>query len=432
MTASDIRPDYSADGARPGLVERLRARLGRGPDGRPGARHQRGRRGRSHRVTPRRTAFVLAGGGSRGAVQVGMLEELIRRGIRADRVFGASVGAINGASYAGNPTLEGVEHMKNVWRDVRGTDIFPRGTFDGPWAWFQKRPAVHANTGLRRIIEAGLDYENLEDATIPIEVVTTSLTDGRERWITHGPAVEAILASSAIPSIFPPVTIDGDVLVDGGVVNNVPISRALSAGCDRIYVLLCGPLHYHPPPPKRPAEAALTAFFVAVHARFVRELAALPPGVEVIVFSGGGEPAGQYRDFSASATLIEEGRHEVALVLDRYAGTSHDLGLAPLPAAPAYPSFSTRHSMSAARRSCAARRMPSAAFSPPISICSRWRTMWYRSGRVSSSRRTWRFPQWTIEAAIGRWSRRHAAMPIRRKRAMKCARSPAGNGRLIR
>ena len=161
---------------------------------------------------------------------------------------------------------------------MKGTDIFPRGTFDGPWAFLQKRAAVHANTGLRAIIEAGIDYENLEDATIPVEVVTTSLTDGRERWIAHGPAVEAILASSAIPSIFPPVTIDGDVLVDGGVVNNVPISRALAAGCDRIYVLLCGPLHYHPPPPRRPAEAALTAFFVAIHARFVRELAVAAAG----------------------------------------------------------------------------------------------------------------------------------------------------------
>jgi NTE family protein len=89
---------------------------------------------------------------------------------------------------------------------------------------------VHANSGLRAIIEAGIDFENLEDATIPFEVVTTSLTDGRERWIGHGPAVEAILASSAIPSIFPPVIIDGDVLVDGGVVNNVPISRAIGAG----------------------------------------------------------------------------------------------------------------------------------------------------------------------------------------------------------
>jgi NTE family protein len=277
-----------------------------------------------HDGTPPRTAFVLAGGGSRGAVQVGMLEELIRRDIRADLVFGASVGAINGAAYAGDPTLAGAERMADIWRAVTGTDIFPRGTFDGPWAFLQKRAAVHASTGLRAIIEAGIDYEDLEDAIIPIEVVTTSLTDGRERWIGHGPAVEAILASSAIPSIFPPVTIDGDVLVDGGVVNNVPISRALSAGCERVYVLLCGPLHYHPPPPKRPAEAALTAFFVAIHARFVRELAALPPGIEVVVFSGGGEPAGQYRDFSATGALIAEGRAEVADVLDRYAGTTHE------------------------------------------------------------------------------------------------------------
>jgi NTE family protein len=285
-------------------------------------------------VTPQRTAFVLAGGGSRGAVQVGMLQELVARGIRADRVFGASVGAINGASYAGDPTPEGIERMAGVWRAIKGTDIFPRGTFDGPWAFLQKRDAVHANSGLRAIIEAGVLYENLEDATIPVEVVTTSLTDGRERWITHGPSVTAVLASSAIPSIFPPVVIDGDVLVDGGVVNNVPISRALSAGCDRIYVLLCGPLHYHPRPPRRPAEAALTAFFVAIHARFVRELATLPPGVEVVVFSGGGEPSGQYRDFSATAALIAEGQAEVAAVLDRYVGTSHDLVAGVVPPQP--------------------------------------------------------------------------------------------------
>jgi len=280
---------------------------------------------RRHDPPALRTAFVLAGGGSRGAVQVGMLEELITRGIRADRVYGASVGAINGAAYAVNPTLEGIERMAAIWRDLKGTDIFPRSTFDGPWAFFQKRAAVHANTGLRTIIEAGVEFENLQDASIPFEVVTTSLTDGRERWIAHGPALDAILASSAIPSIFPPVTIDGDVLVDGGVVNNVPISRALAGGCNRIYVLLCGPLHYHPPQPKRPAEAALTAFFVAIHARFVRELSPLPPGVEVVVFSGGGEPSGQYRDFSGTATMIDEGRAEVADVLDRYVGTSQEL-----------------------------------------------------------------------------------------------------------
>jgi NTE family protein len=272
-----------------------------------------------------KTAFVLAGGGSRGAVQVGMLAELVERGIRADRVYGTSVGAINGAAYASNPTPEGIERMADIWRRLKGDDIFPRSALDGPWLFLQKRPAVHANTGLRTIIEAGVDFERIEDAAIPFELVTTSLTDGRERWITHGNAVEAILASSAIPSIFPPVTIDGDVLVDGGVVNNVPISRALAAGCTRIFVLLCGPLHYYPRQPKRPAEAALTAFFVAIHARFVRELTTIPPGVEVVVFSGGGEPSAQYRDFSGTAAMIEEGRAEVAAVLDRYAGTSQDV-----------------------------------------------------------------------------------------------------------
>ncbi len=191
-----------------------------------------------------KTAFVLAGGGSRELVQIGMLAELAARGIVADRVYGASVGAINGAAYASNPTPEGIERMAEIWRKLKGDDIFPRSVLDGPWLFLQKRPAVHANTGLRAIIEEGIDFEQIEDAAVPFELVTTSLTDGRERWIAHGNAVDAILASSAIPSIFPPVTIDGDVLVDGGVVNNVPISRALAAGCTRIFVLLCGPLHY--------------------------------------------------------------------------------------------------------------------------------------------------------------------------------------------
>jgi len=279
---------------------------------------------------PRRSAAEVLGSDERDearALAAGRraLAELVDRGIRADRVYGASVGAINGAAYASNPTPEGIERMAEIWRKLKGDDIFPRSVLDGPWLFLQKRPAVHANTGLRTIIEEGIDFEQIEDAAIPFELVTTSLTDGRERWIAHGNAVEAILASSAIPSIFPPVTIDGDVLVDGGVVNNVPISRALAAGCTRIFVLLCGPLHYYPRPAKRPAEAALTAFFVAIHARFVRELTAIPPGVEVVVFSGGGEPSAQYRDFSGTATMIKEGRAEVAEVLDRYAGTSQDV-----------------------------------------------------------------------------------------------------------
>ncbi len=275
---------------------------------------------------PPRTAFVLAGGGSRGAVQVGMLAELVRRDIRADRVYGASVGAVNAAGYCGAPNPDGMKKMEEVWRNLSGEDVFPRGLVHGPWMFLQQRASVHPNSGLRRIIEAGADFARLEDAEVPLEVVTTSLTDGQERWITSGPVVDAVLASAAIPGIFPPVSIDGDLLVDGGVVNNVPIIRAIAGGATRIYVLLCGPLHFHPPAPRRPVEAVITAFFVAVHARFARELAFLPPGVEVVVFSGGGGPDADYRDFSATPQLIDAGRAEVAAVLDRYRGTSHQLG----------------------------------------------------------------------------------------------------------
>lgn len=280
------------------------------------------------------TAFVLAGGGSRGAVQVGMLAELTARGIRADRVYGASVGAVNGAAYCADPTPAGIRHLQEVWLDIKGDDVFPRGRVHGPWLYFQQRLSVHSNVGLRRVIEEGLRYANLEDAIVPVEVVATSLTNGRERWITTGPAVEAVLASAAIPAMFPPVEIDGELLIDGGVVNNVPISRAIAAGCTRIYVLLCGPLHYRPTEPRRPIESVLSALFVAVHARFARELALLPPGVEVTVFSGGGEPSATYRDFSATPELIAEGRAEVAAVLD---GVRPDARAAMAPTPPPRP-----------------------------------------------------------------------------------------------
>ena len=268
------------------------------------------------------TAFVLAGGGSRGAVQVGMLAELVDRGIRADRVYGASVGAVNGAAYCGNPTPAGIQKLEGVWRGLTGEHIFPLGRVHGPWTFLQQRPSVHSNSGLRTIVEQGVDFERLEDAKIPLEVVTTSLSDGQEHWIDRGPVVEAVMASAAIPAIFPPVTIGDDVLIDGGVVNNVPISRPIIAGARRIYVLLCGPLHFRPKAPRRPLEAVLTAFFVAVHARFARELAHLPPDVEVVVFSGGGDPDADYRDFSGTGGLIDAGRAEVAAVLGRYGATA--------------------------------------------------------------------------------------------------------------
>ncbi|HLN17871.1 MAG TPA: patatin-like phospholipase family protein [Acidimicrobiales bacterium] len=277
-------------------------------------------RRRHHPVVEPVTAFVLAGGGSRGAVQVGMLTELVERGIRADRVYGASVGAVNGAAYCSDPTPAGMSGLQEVWLGLDGEDVFPRSRVHGPWKFFQTRPAVHPNDGLRRVIETGLAFERLEDAAVPIEIVATSLVDGHERWFTEGPTVEAVLASAAIPALLPPVAIDGDLLIDGGVVNNVPITRAIEQGATRVYVLLCGPLHFRPTVPRRPVEAVLTALFLSVHARLERDLAAVPPGVEVVVFSGDEAMPSDYRDFSGTAAFIEAGRAEVAATLEHRVG----------------------------------------------------------------------------------------------------------------
>jgi NTE family protein len=265
-----------------------------------------------------RTALVLAGGGIRGAVQIGMLQVLTEHGFVPDRIYGSSVGAINGAAFAGDPTREGVERMTRIWLDLTRDAVYPQSRLHGPWLYFQQRDSVYANSGLRHIVEDGITYERLEDAVVPVEVVATSLTDGREHWFTYGPVAEAVLASSAIPAIFPPVEIDGERYIDGGVVDNVPIRRAIEFGATRIVVLLCTPPVYSPSPTKRPVEAILNALLISIHARLARDLGQLPPGVEVVVCSGVEFGTRDFDDFSNTEELISQGRAEAAEVVRRY------------------------------------------------------------------------------------------------------------------
>jgi NTE family protein len=265
-----------------------------------------------------RTALVLAGGGTRGAVQIGMLQVLTEHGFVPDRIYGSSVGAVNGAAFAGDPTREGVQRMTEIWRSLTRETVYPQGRLHGPWLYLQQRDSVFVNDGLRKVIEDGIGFERLEDAVIPVEVVATSLTDGRERWFTYGPAVEAVLASSAVPAIFPPVEIEDERFIDGGVVNNVPIRRAVDGGATRIVVLLCAPPSFTPASPRRPVEAMLNALLISIHARFARDMAQLPPGIEVIVCSGNEEATRDFDDFSTTEDLIAQGRKEAAEVVRRY------------------------------------------------------------------------------------------------------------------
>jgi NTE family protein len=270
-------------------------------------------------------AFVLGGGGSRGAVQVGMLAELVERGIRADRVYGASVGAVNAAAYAADPTADGIKKLEDVWVHLRPDDIFPKTRVHGPWMFFQQRTAVYSNQGLRKVLESGVEIERMEETAIPLEVVATSLADGSERWFDSGPIVDCVLASAAIPGIFPPVLVGDELFIDGGVVNNVPIRRAVAGGASTIYVLLCSPSEYAPQTTKRPIEAVISALFTSVHSRFAREVEELQNEVKLVVFNGTGRVTEDFRDFGSSPAMIEAGRIEVRRVLEGAMPDRHSL-----------------------------------------------------------------------------------------------------------
>ena len=175
----------------------------------------------------------------------------------------------------------------------------------------------------------GFPFERLEEPTIPLEVVATSLVDGRSGGSRRGRRSTPILASAAMPAIFPPVEIDGERYIDGGVVNNVPIQRAIDGGATRIVVLLCSPPLYTPAPTRRPVEGVVNAMLIAIHARFVRDMARIPEGVEVILCSGPEGTTRDFDDFSTTEHLIAQGRTEASEIVRRYG-----LGTIPYPAPP--------------------------------------------------------------------------------------------------
>jgi NTE family protein len=274
---------------------------------------------RPRRTAPK-TAFVLGGGGNLGSIQVGMMRALFARGIRPDLIVGCSVGALNAAAIGGDPTAAGVARLEDTWLGLRVDDIFPTGRLTGPWMLVRRALSLCPNDKLRSVIERCATFDRFEEATVPVEVVATSLRTGRERWFSSGPITEPILASAALPAVLPPVEIDGELFIDGAVVDNVPISRALHHGATRIYVLHVGNFDRPRPAPQRPIDVLLQSFSIARNYRFLSEAhSEVPDGVEVITLPGI-DPGGIRRnDFSRTRELIERAHNATSTFLDAHA-----------------------------------------------------------------------------------------------------------------
>jgi NTE family protein len=237
----------------------------------------------------RRTAFVLGGGGLLGAVEVGMLKALTRARITPDLIVGTSIGALNGALLAGDPTQAGVSRLESLWQEAVDSgplrpSLRQRLT---ALATHRARAAAHPEP-LRRLLEENLPVRRIEDLAVEFSCVAASVERASEHWFTAGPIVPAIMASAALPGIFPPVEVDGEHFLDGGLVNSIPLDRARRLGADRAFVLQVGRIEQPLSVPERPWEVPVVAFEVARRARFHASMARASQSMEVHVLPTGG------------------------------------------------------------------------------------------------------------------------------------------------
>jgi NTE family protein len=250
-------------------------------------------------------AVVLSSGANMGAVQVGVLRALVEHGVRPDLVVGCSIGALNGAALAHDPTVAGVARLEEAWTTADARGVIPRPWLPPAVALIRRGESVASRDGLHRLIERSVAATSFADLAVPFHCVATDVEACTDAWFSEGPLLDALLASAAMPAMFPPVTIDGRRYIDGAVVNDVPVRRAVALGARTVYVVEVGPLSTRDwSVSRRPLGAAIEAYWVARRHRFRRELEAVPPDVEVHLMPHGDPPRLRLGDFTRTPDLI--------------------------------------------------------------------------------------------------------------------------------
>jgi NTE family protein len=262
-----------------------------------------------------KTAFVLGGGGVLGAVEVGMLRALLERGITPDLVLGTSIGALNGAMVAREPDLAVVDKLTALWRGARSSGAEVYG--DKPLRTVRRAVATGTHLWsagpLKQALRDELGDLAFEDLPVRFQVCAASIERAAEHWFDSGPVVDAVVASAAVPGLLPPAQVEGEHYLDGGIVNSIPLGRAVLLGATRVFVLQVGRIDRPLTVPTKPWQVARVSFEIARRHRFHRELAEvreLHPDVEVHVLPAAGTSARDdslfaYRDFSRVVDKID-------------------------------------------------------------------------------------------------------------------------------
>lgn len=233
------------------------------------------------------TAFVLGGGGVLGSTQVGMIRALADAGVVPDLVVGTSIGAINGAFVAADPSPAGAALLADVWDEVARQRVFVENPVRQAARAARYRTHVLSHAPLRRVIDEFLPAETFEELAVPFQCVAACVEDASATWFSTGALVDPVVASCSVPGLFAPLVIDGRHYLDGGLVHSIPVGRAVELGATRVFVLQVGRVEQPLTPPRLPWEVGTVAFEIARRHRFVHEMASLPSGVETHVLPSG-------------------------------------------------------------------------------------------------------------------------------------------------
>jgi len=259
------------------------------------------------------TAFVLGGGGVLGAVEVGMLRALFEADVTPELVLGTSVGALNGALVARDPTPNVIDHLTDLWRGVSesGRDVVGDNTLRTVRRIVKTGTHIYSDKPMRQRLEEELGDIRFEDLACRFQVCAASIERAAEHWFDSGRVVDAVVASAAVPGLLPPAKVGDEHFLDGGIVNSIPLARAVQLGADRVFVLQVGRIDRPLKPPRKPWEVARVSFEIARRHRFVRELAELPDNVECHVLPARGtsdrdDTIRAARDFGSVQRRIEE------------------------------------------------------------------------------------------------------------------------------
>jgi NTE family protein len=240
-------------------------------------------------------AFVLGGGGLLGAAEAGMARALLEAEIVPQLICGTSIGAINGAALAADPTPGRARALADMWAQFASDDVFGSSLVGQVVELVRSGTSLHGNHRLRALLDERLGARTFEELAVPFECVAANVEAAREHWFTRGDLVQAVLASCALPGVFPPVEVGGKHFFDGGLVNSIPLARAIRHGARRIWVLHVGRVEEQLSVPRNPWQVGFVAFEIARRHRFHNDLGAVPEGVEVHVL-----PTGQPRRQAAT------------------------------------------------------------------------------------------------------------------------------------